>query len=107
MVYKLGKGTFNIWGMNGLNRLKDVYVETQDILSSRIHEYIGCKTINIRARQGRALKKIWNLVAKDLWIVLLDIIAVNVSYFLALLVRFFGNATYGIFNSSKPQYMVA
>ncbi|MBR1709805.1 MAG: hypothetical protein IJ719_13405 [Clostridia bacterium] len=35
------------------------------------------------------MKKIWNLVAKDLWIVLLDIIAVNVSYFLALLVRFF------------------
>ena len=60
----------------------------------------------IRARQGRALKKIWNLVAKDLWIVLLDIIAVNVSYFLALLVRFFGNATYGIFNPIKPQYMV-
>lgn len=77
--------------MNGLNRFKDVYVETQDILSSRVHECIGCETRNIRARQGRALKKIWNLVAKDLWIVLLDVIAVNVSYFLALLVRFFDN----------------
>lgn len=53
------------------------------------------------------MKKIWNLVAKDLWIVLLDIIAVNVSYFLALLVRFFGDATYGIFNLIKTQYMVA
>lgn len=47
MLYKLGKGTFNIWVMNGLNRLKDVYVETQDILSSRIHECIGCETIKI------------------------------------------------------------
>ena len=93
--------------MNGLNRLKDVYVETQDILSSRIHECIGCETRNIRARQGRALKKIWNLAAKDLWIVLLDIIAVNVSYFLALLVRFFDTTTSGIFHASNPQYMVA
>ena len=40
------------------------------------------------------MKKIWNLVAKDLWIVLLDIIAVNVSYFLALLVRFFDNVEF-------------
>ena len=93
--------------MNGLNRLKDVDVETQDILSSRIHECIGCETIKIRARQGRALKKIWNLVAKDLWIVLLDIIAVNVSYFLALLVRFFDNTIYGISNGFEPQYMAA
>ena len=60
----------------------------------------------IRARQGRKLKKIWNLVAKDLWIVLLDIIAVNAAYYLALLIRFFGDATYGIFNLIKPQYMV-
>ena len=37
------------------------------------------------------MKKIWNLVAKDLWIVLLDIIAVNAAYYLALLIRFFDN----------------
>jgi len=37
------------------------------------------------------LKKIGNSLAKDLWIVLLDILAVNVSYFLALLVRFYVN----------------
>ncbi len=35
------------------------------------------------------MKKIWNSLAKDLWIVLLDIIAVNMSYFLALMIRFF------------------
>lgn len=35
------------------------------------------------------MKKIWNMVAKDLWIVLLDIIAVNAAYYLALLIRFF------------------
>ena len=37
------------------------------------------------------MKKVWNSVAKDLWIVLLDIIAVNVAYFLALLIRFYVN----------------
>ena len=52
------------------------------------------------------MKKIWNLVAKDLWIVLLDIIAVNAAYYLALLIRFFGNTTSGILNATKPQYMV-
>ena len=52
------------------------------------------------------MKKVWNAVAKDLWIVLLDIIAVNAAYYLALIIRFFGNATYGIFNPIKPQYMV-
>jgi hypothetical protein len=53
------------------------------------------------------LKKVWNAIAKDLWIVLLDIIAVNAAYYLALIIRFFDNTTSGIFNTSKPQYMVA
>ena len=53
------------------------------------------------------MKKIWNLVARDLWIVLLDIIAVNAAYYLALLIRFFDNTTTGIFNVAKPQYMVS
>ena len=35
------------------------------------------------------MKKIWNGIAKDLWIVLLDIIAVNAAYFFALLIRFY------------------
>lgn len=34
------------------------------------------------------MKKLWSNLAKDLWIVLLDIIAVNFSYFLAVLIRF-------------------
>ena len=37
------------------------------------------------------MKKIWDSIAKDLWIVLLDIIAVNAAYFLALLLRFYVN----------------
>lgn len=37
------------------------------------------------------MKKIWDSIAKDLWIVLLDIVAVNAAYFLALLVRFYVN----------------
>ena len=37
------------------------------------------------------MKKIWNSIARDLWIVLLDIIAVNMSYFLALMTRFYVN----------------
>ena len=35
------------------------------------------------------MKKIWSSIVKDLWIVLLDIIAVNAAYFLALLTRFY------------------
>ena len=35
------------------------------------------------------MKKIWNGLTKDLWIVLLDILAVNFAYFLAVLVRFY------------------
>ena len=52
------------------------------------------------------MKKVLEAVKRDLWVVLLDIIAVNLSYYLALLIRFFGNATYGIFNPIKPQYVV-
>ncbi len=37
------------------------------------------------------MKKLWNNLAKDLWIVLLDIIAVNLAYFLALMIRFYVN----------------
>lgn len=37
------------------------------------------------------MKKIWENIAKDLWIVLLDILAVNAAYFLALLLRFYVN----------------
>lgn len=37
------------------------------------------------------VKKIWDSISKDLWIVLLDIVAVNAAYFLALLVRFYVN----------------
>ncbi len=37
------------------------------------------------------MKKIWESIAKDLWIVLLDILAVNAAYFLALLLRFYVN----------------
>ena len=40
-------------------------------------------------KEDETLKKVWNTIARDLWIVLLDIIAVNAAYFLALMVRFF------------------
>ena len=48
------------------------------------------------------MKKIWNSVARDLWIVLLDIIAVNAAYFLALLVRFYVN---GEFRQTVSYYL--
>ena len=53
------------------------------------------------------MKKVLDAIAKDLWVVLLDIIAVNAAYILALLIRFFDNTISGIFNAIKPQYMVA
>ena len=37
------------------------------------------------------MKNIWKKISKDLWIVILDIIAVNAAYFLALLIRFYVN----------------
>ncbi len=37
------------------------------------------------------MKKFGQILAKDLWIVLLDILAVNASYFLALIIRFYVN----------------
>lgn len=40
------------------------------------------------------MKRIWDSIIKDRWIVLLDIIAVNIAYFLALLVRFYVNNTF-------------
>ena len=40
------------------------------------------------------MKKIWNGLTKDLWIVLLDILAVNFAYFLAVLVRFYIKTNY-------------
>ena len=39
------------------------------------------------------LKKWKDAVAKDLWVVFLDIIVVNLSYYLALLIRFYVNWT--------------
>ena len=40
------------------------------------------------------MKKVWDTIAKDLWIVLLDILAVNAAYLLALLIRFYVNFTF-------------
>lgn len=40
------------------------------------------------------MKKVWEAVRKDLWIVVLDIIAVNAGYLLALLIRFFVNGAF-------------
>ena len=37
------------------------------------------------------MKKFWKNIPKDLWIVLLDIIAVNAAFFLALILRFYVN----------------
>ena len=37
------------------------------------------------------MKKFWSNIPKDLWVVVLDIIAVNAAYFLALLIRFYVN----------------
>ena len=37
------------------------------------------------------MKNFWKNLSKDLWIVILDIIAVNAAYFLALLIRFYVN----------------
>ncbi len=40
------------------------------------------------------MKKIWNTIARDLWIIVLDIIAVNAAYYLAMLMRFYVNGEF-------------
>jgi len=40
------------------------------------------------------MKKFWKNVPSDLWIILLDIIAVNAAYFLALILRFYVNSEF-------------
>ena len=46
------------------------------------------------SREGDlVLKKALDSIAKDLWVVLLDIVAVNASYYLALIIRFYVNFT--------------
>ena len=48
------------------------------------------------------MKKIWNFVRNDLWIFILDIVAVNLAYFLALIIRFYVN---GEFRTTVSYYM--
>ncbi|MBQ8160240.1 MAG: hypothetical protein IJ083_05760 [Clostridia bacterium] len=40
------------------------------------------------------MKKVADMIRKDLWVVLLDLVAVNASYYLALLIRFYVNSTF-------------
>ena len=40
------------------------------------------------------MKKFWKNIPSDLWIILLDIIAVNAAYFLALILRFYVNSEF-------------
>ena len=40
------------------------------------------------------MEKLKQFIKMDLWIVLLDIFAVNASYFLALVLRFFDNTRF-------------
>ena len=40
------------------------------------------------------MKKVWEAVRKDLWIVVLDIISVTAGYLLALLIRFFDDVEF-------------
>ena len=52
------------------------------------------------------MKKVWEAVRMDLWIVVLDIIVVNASYLLALLIRFFVNGAFRpiVTNSYLPAF---
>lgn len=47
------------------------------------------------------MNKLKDKIAKDLWVVLLDLIAVNLSYFLAFYFRFYVNLKLGLENAEK------
>lgn len=49
------------------------------------------------------MKKIWNGIARDLWVILLDLIAVNLSYYLAFYFRFYVNLKLGLENAEVYQ----
>ena len=40
------------------------------------------------------LRNMWNAISGDLWVFLLDVVAVNAAYFLAILLRFYINMTF-------------
>lgn len=40
------------------------------------------------------MKKFWNNITRDLWVIVMDLVAVNASYYLALLLRFYVNNTF-------------
>lgn len=48
------------------------------------------------------MKKLWGFLEKDLWILIFDVIAVNASYYIALLVRFYIG---GVFNENFRYYL--
>ena len=47
------------------------------------------------------MNKLKDVIAKDLWVVLLDLIAVNLSYYLAFYFRFYVNLKLGLENAEK------
>ena len=49
------------------------------------------------------MKKVWKVIRRDLWVVLLDIVAVNAAYYLALLLRFYVN--YKLSPVASEKYM--
>lgn len=49
------------------------------------------------------MNKLKDTIAKDLWVVLLDLVAVNLSYYLAFLFRFYVNLKLGLENADKYQ----
>ena len=51
------------------------------------------------------MKKFWENLVRDLWVILLDIIAVNLSYYLAILTRFYVN--HSLYNAAEIFYMPA
>lgn len=51
------------------------------------------------------MKRFWENVLRDVWVMLLDIIAVNLAYFLALLIRFYVN--HGMYNVAEAFYIPA
>lgn len=98
--------------------------ETDDVLDNGLGCLIGMAMLTLGRRSLRAQTDIGTLQSKngglemqksdkgimsvlkgmsrDIWVVLLDVIAVNAAYFLALLIRFYVN---GVFRQSVAHYL--
>ncbi len=65
--------------------------EELNMQSNNHNDHLNSSDPQVKKGIQDMLKRFGNALAKDLWIMVLDVVAVNLSYFLALMIRFYVN----------------